>query len=123
MNIGQTLTELRVEKGMYQKELAYHLNLSIGTISNYEKGVHSPDLVTLCKIADFFGVTVDYLLGRTKYRYNPETLNRELIQDYTVADIVNTTLELTPKDVCSMVDFLDLLKRRSADETSSEQSK
>lgn len=117
MDIGQTLTKLRIEKGIYQKELAILLNVSIGTISNYEKGIHSPDLNTLCKIADYFGVTTDYLMGRTKYRYNPETLNRQLTKDYTVADIVNTTLELSPKDVHSMVDFLELLKLRSTSES------
>lgn len=113
MEIGKTLTALRLEKGLYQKELAAYLNVSIGTISNYEKGVHSPDLATLCKLADYFGVTVDYLLGRTNYRYNPETLNQHVSIDYTVADIINTTLELNPRDVTSMLEYLELLKLRS----------
>lgn len=119
MDIGQTLAKLRLEKGIYQKELAIQLNVSIGTISNYEKGVHSPDLNTLCRLADYFGVTTDFLLGRTKYRYNPETLNRQIARDYTVADMINTTLELTPKDVHSMIDYLELLKLRSASSESS----
>ena len=112
MEFGQILTELREEKGIYQKELAAHLNVSIGTISNYENGVHYPDLVVLCRLADYFCVTTDYLLGRTQYRYNPETLNRAVSKDYTIADIVNTTLELSPKNVNSMLDYLELLKLR-----------
>lgn len=110
MDIGQRITKLRFEKGIYQKELAAYLNLSIGTISNYEQGVHYPDLNTLCKIADFFGVTTDYLLERTDHRCAPDTLNRHLTPDYTVADLVNTTLELSPQEVTSMIDYVRFLK-------------
>lgn len=110
--IGQVLAELRSEKGVYQKELAVYLNVSIGTISNYEKGVHYPDLVTLSKLADFFGVTTDYLLSRTGYRYNPETLNRPLTKDYTIANLVNTALELSQRDRGLLVDYAGLLKLR-----------
>ena len=118
MEIGQILAELRAEKGLYQKELAAVLNVSTGTISNYENNIHAPDLDTLCRIADYFGVTTDFLLRRTKYRHSLDTLNRQLIRDYTVADMVNTTLELSPRDISSMMDFLVLLKRRSMSESS-----
>ena len=74
--IGDTLSDLRKEKGLGQKELASLLNLSVGTISNYENGVHAPDLNTLCRLAEFFHVTTDYLLGRTEYRCPPEILSR-----------------------------------------------
>ncbi|MGN0167269.1 MAG: helix-turn-helix domain-containing protein [Acetatifactor sp.] len=91
-HIGHILANLRREKGLAQKELALLLNLSIGTISNYENGVHSPDLNTLCKLADFYGVTTDYLLGRTKYRFDPKTLTRRIAKEYTVLDVVDTVL-------------------------------
>lgn len=61
------LRQLRTQKGVYQKELADYLNVSIGTISNYEQGIHNPDLDTLCKIADYYEISTDYLLGRTSY--------------------------------------------------------
>lgn len=62
---AERLAELRTFSGIYQKELAGYLNVSIGTVSNYEKGIHQPDLETLCKLADYYGVSTDYLLGRT----------------------------------------------------------
>lgn len=65
MSIAEKLKYIRESKGVYQKELASYLRVSIGTISNYETGVHKPDLGTLGKIADFYEVSTDYLLERT----------------------------------------------------------
>ena len=45
--MGETLATLRKEKGLGQKQLAALLNMSVGTVSNYENNVHSPDLATL----------------------------------------------------------------------------
>lgn len=65
MELAEKLTLLRENREIYQKELASYLKVSVATISNYEKGIHEPDLVTLCKLADFYDVSTDYLLGRT----------------------------------------------------------
>lgn len=112
MTPGEILTELRREKGIGQKELADYLRLSVGTISNYENNVHSPDLGTLCRIADFFGVTTDYILGRTSYRCDPEVLERRVSRDYTVADIINTVLSLDSSTVDRLMEYADFLQTR-----------
>lgn len=112
--LGETLIRLRNERGLLQKELAATLKVSIGTISNYEKGIHEPDLETLGELADYYGVTTDYLLGRTKYRYSPENLNRPLTEQYTVAEFVNTTLQLPTRDIRSMLEHLELIQTRIA---------
>ncbi len=57
MNFGEKLYRLRVERGIYQKQLAAYLHVSVGTISNYENGIHSPDLKTLSKLASYFRVS------------------------------------------------------------------
>ena len=108
--IGDTLANLRKEKELGQKEMASLLNLSVGTISNYENGVHSPDLETLCKLADFFGVTTDYLLGRTEYRCSPETLKQYIARDYAIQDMVNTVLSLDKEKQASIVNFVKYMK-------------
>lgn len=112
MSFGQILTTLREEKGIYQKELASYLNVSIGTISNYENDVHHPDLNTLCRIADFFAVTTDYLLGRSSYQFDINTLARPLSRDYNVADFLNTTLSLPPREVSALLEYMEYLKVR-----------
>lgn len=61
--LSVNLKILRKKMDIGQKELAAFLNVSVGTISNYENGVHSPDMETLVKIADFYDVSIDRLLG------------------------------------------------------------
>lgn len=62
------LRELRLDRQMSQQELAESLGVSRGAIGMYEQGKREPDSTILQRIADFFGVTVDYLLGRSNYR-------------------------------------------------------
>ena len=57
------LVKLRIDKGLSQYDLANALGLSRGQISNYELGTRHPDYETLAKIAAYFEVSTDYLLG------------------------------------------------------------
>lgn len=56
---------LRKQKHMSQLSLAMKLNLTQNSISRYETGEREPDLNTLIRIADYFNVSIDYLLERT----------------------------------------------------------
>jgi len=62
---SERLAKLRKSKKLSQYELAERLNYSRGQLSNYEQGSREPDYSTLCKIANFFGVSVDYLIGHS----------------------------------------------------------
>lgn len=62
---AQRLKDLRQEKKISQTELASALNISNRTISMYEQGNSEPNVEILSKIADYFNVTADYLIGRT----------------------------------------------------------
>ena len=66
------LKELRKKKGISQLRLATDLNTTQNTISRYETGEREPGIDELIKIADYFNVSVDYLIGRTE---NPK-MNR-----------------------------------------------
>ena len=63
-----TLTELRKEKRLTQKEAAAKLGISQALLSHYEKGIRECSREFLIKAADFYGVSCDYLLGRTAER-------------------------------------------------------
>ena len=57
------IKELREDRDLRQIDLARATGIDQRTISNYETGKSNPDSYALIKLADFFGVSVDYLLG------------------------------------------------------------
>ena len=62
------LKQLRKERKISQLQLAFDLNMNQNTISRYENLERQADYETLIRFADYFGVSIDYLLGRTENR-------------------------------------------------------
>lgn len=58
------LKELRTKKGLTQYELALKLNIARSTYNGYEQNFSEPNIETLCNLADYYNVTLDYLVGR-----------------------------------------------------------
>ena len=58
------IKELRKQNNKTQLEIAEFLNTTSQTYGRYELGICEPTLETLCKLANYYGVTVDYLIGR-----------------------------------------------------------
>ena len=58
------LKELRVSENLSQNEIAKQIGLKQFTYSNYETGVTEPKIQTLIDLADYYGVSLDYLVGR-----------------------------------------------------------
>ena len=63
--LAKRLKELRESRRIYQREMAEVLGLSFRGYQNYETGQSEPKLATLIAIADYYGVSIDYLAGRT----------------------------------------------------------
>ena len=88
---AQRLKKLRTEKQISQAELATVLNISNRTISMYEQGNSEPTIETLSKMADYFNVTTDYLIGRSDGR----TLeNQEIHKSLGLTDESISTLSI-----------------------------
>lgn len=113
MAFGDRLRELRRSKNMTQKELSKALFISERVISYYEKNKRFPnDAMTLIRIAEYFGVSVDYLLEMPN-REKEAPLNSsgytqdlmQLIQLYNAADmhekgrILQFAIDLNDKDL------------------------
>ncbi len=64
----RNITFLRKERGISQKQAAADLGISQSLLSHYEKGIRECGMDFLCKAADYYEVTTDYLLGRTVQR-------------------------------------------------------
>lgn len=80
MNVGDIIAELRMDKDMKQEDLAAILNISRSTLANWESGNRRIDIETLVVIANYFGVSCDYLLGRTKHKYNFALENQKNVE-------------------------------------------
>lgn len=64
--LGENLKDLRIKKDLTQQQVADLLNINRVTYTQYELNKRDPDTNTLIRLADFFGVTTDDLLGRDK---------------------------------------------------------
>ncbi|MDE6167035.1 MAG: helix-turn-helix domain-containing protein [Acetatifactor sp.] len=110
-HFSETLKQLRHKKGMGQKQLSSYLHCSVGTISNYESGTHCPDLDTLVKLADFYEVSVDYLLGRTSYPYLSDIASQTISGRYTIDRLLHLLEHLSEKDKAFLAYGLILLEK------------
>lgn len=68
VEFGENLKKLRTARGLTQTEFGKRVGLSKAVVSKYENSIGYPSLDTLIKIAAFFGVTTDYLLGASSKR-------------------------------------------------------
>jgi len=66
--LGENIRRLRQERGMCQEELGRRVGASKQSVSNWENGNIMPSIDLLLRLADFFGVSTDYLLGRESFR-------------------------------------------------------
>ena len=109
---GDILTELREDRGVTQKQLGQILHVTGGTISNYEQGVHYPDLEKLIELADYFDVTTDYLLGRADLNISPDVFSFVLPNGNTVGQTVNQIRKLPPEVQRAILLLLDRMSGR-----------
>lgn len=65
MEYNERLKELRTKSGETQGQLSAAVGVSVKQIVRFEKGEQKPGFDNLWKLADHFGVTIDYLVGRT----------------------------------------------------------
>lgn len=119
---GDILAELRHEKELNQRELASELHISQALLSHYEKGTREPGLPFIGRLCDYFGVTADFILGRSERTDVPvfsgatAELNRALM-DFGEGDIKDASLAYVDaaaqKMTCRLTfhDEADLLSR------------
>ena len=77
--IGMQIAKLRKEKNITQEELAKNLDVSAQAVSKWENG-GAPDLELLPKIADYFGVSIDYLFGRGQIKTDSGFTQKDFLE-------------------------------------------
>lgn len=100
---GERLKELRLKKKLKQSELGKEIGISASTIGMYEQGRRFADQSTLIKLAQYFNVTTDYLLGfsETNYSVNATIAGLSPIQEDEIItnESINETIKSKQKDV------------------------
>jgi len=83
--LEERLRKLREGRGLTQMELSHELKLAASVIATYELGKKEPSLYHLTLIADYFNVSVDYLLGRDEEKENKNYYRPldELLKNYS----------------------------------------
>ena len=106
--LPQRLKELRKKNNLSQYKLAEELGVSRGLLSNYEQGSREPDFNTLMLIADYYCVSIDYLMGITNVKQRFLSTEEQNKYDSIFEDI--TGLEKESLD--ELQKYIDLLKIR-----------
>ena len=74
------IRDLREDMDLRQSDLAKATGIDQRTISNYETGKTAPDAESLIVLADFFDVTIDYLVRRTNYNFSSQQKKLKIIE-------------------------------------------
>ncbi len=109
MRINEILKSLRQAKNLTQAEAAAQLDVSLSSYQKYEREKNSviPSLDVLLRLADFYGVTTDYLLGRSTGEPDTlDTLAAEFNMSALEKKIVDNYLSLSPDMRGDLMEFL-----------------
>ncbi len=98
--LGERLRLLREERKMAQKEIASLLGITYSAIGKYESDSNKPSSNTIDRLADFFQVSTDYLLGRTDIRIPVDKIMAE--HNEMIADLP----EEARKEILDFVNFI-----------------
>lgn len=86
MNFSERLRDLRIRKGLLQKQVATAIGVSEGHYIKYETRNSNPTLENIISLADLFNVTIDYLVGRIETSLSPEEID-QLFQNSKVCNL------------------------------------
>lgn len=82
-DFSRSLTLLRKEKGISQRSAAKDLGISQALLSHYENGIREPGLAFVVRACNYYGVSADFLLGRTLSRDGTTIVDAESLYDYS----------------------------------------
>ena len=105
--LGKNLKDLRIKKGVTQDDMAELLNIKRQTYSAYERGVSLPDVTSLLKMAEFFGVSVDEILGNKQ----ETALSGQPLSQKT-KDLIASYADLSEEELDKVIEYVDFLKTK-----------
>lgn len=113
--LGSRLTNLRNQRKKTQEDIAEILGITRPAYTAYEKETRKPDYGILMKLADYYDVTVDYLLGRTEFPEYNEKQQQEFNQFSKDPELQRFFYELPEsdeEDVKALQEIWEVIKKR-----------
>lgn len=108
--IDKTLINLREVNFLTQTDIAHHLHLSSSTISHYEKGITVPPTEIIFRLAEFYDVTTDYILGRCASKTNlNDTYALKLTNKMTIGDAVEIMTKMNDAEREHLAYFIEVI--------------
>ena len=98
MRFARILQDLREDRDISRKDLALELNISVSTLGMYEQGRREPNIDMLIKLADYFDVSIDFLVGRSFKNENNESLVEALH--------LKNEIDKLPQGYKNIIDFM-----------------
>lgn len=79
--IGEKICKLRKDKGLTQSELAKKMNVTDKAVSKWERNIACPDINSIPKLAEIFGVSVDEILGDSNKKEDKESVSKNKVDE------------------------------------------
>ena len=118
------IKKIREVEGLSQEAFGKKYGKSMSSISNYETGLHLPTVDMLCQLAEHYGVSIDYLSGRTPCQISTDALNHAFTPEQSYGELIQQ-LEQLPQEkrslLSSLIDDIYLscyLRRQAAEQQS-----
>lgn len=116
----EVFEQLLQRKGVSAYKVAKEAGVTQTALSNWKNGRNTPSTTTLQKIADYFGVTIDYLMtgeekeSSEKYYFNDETaaMAQQLFENKDLRVLFDAARDAEPEDLKTTYDMLMALKRK-----------
>lgn len=112
--LGNRIKALREELGLKQEELAKKMSVSPSSIGMYETNKREPNNELILKLAEFFNVSTDYLLGKSDIR-NPNTQEDDILNEAMIGMSKEDYEKLTDAQKKQIRDFAIFVKNQNND--------
>ncbi len=115
--LGERLKELRAKNGLTQIAFAEIFKISSGTIAMWETGKRTPDIEMIKRIAEYFGVSVDYLVGHgTQNTDSDYQTDSSVEQDENLIILNRNAKKLSPEKRQQLLDMAKLMFKEEFDD-------
>ena len=106
------LTHLRESKDLKKKDLAAILNVSAACVSQYEKGHSMPGYDILCRLSEYFNVSIDFLLGNEEGIFKFQ-LSDVFVDDLTYLSLLDQCNRVPAKNRSALLSVIKALQETS----------